>query len=248
MNYKIFPIDDATWRIEEYDERNSVYLYLLAGSERALLLDTGFGTLDLPGIVSSLTSLPVEVLCSHGHFDHVGGNPLFDAVWMHEADRALYAAHSDPKLLSQFAPGYCLLPKDNVRFFSGEPELDLGGRRLKVLHTPGHTVGCICLLDIDNRRIFTGDTCCKADVLLNMEFAAPLAVYARSVEKILSYQEQYDITWPSHHAVPVDIDIPRQFAAAAQALLDGKAEGEPFRFVFGTARRYAYRDIAIVYE
>lgn len=247
MNYRVFPIDDVTWRIEEYDERNSVNIYLLVGKDRALLMDTGFGTIDTAAIVAELTELPLTVLCTHGHFDHIGGNPRFSEVWLHEADQALYQSHSDPKLISQFAPEYSLEPKDNIRYFSGEPDWDLGGRRLKLLHTPGHTVGCICVLDVDYRRIFTGDTCCKADVLLNMEYAAPLDVYARSLEKILSFQDQYDITWPSHHTVPVGAEVPGQFLEAANLLLSGKAEGQDFHFVFGTCRRFAYRDIGIVY-
>ncbi len=62
MNCRIFPIDERTWRIEEYDGTHSVYMYLLAGRERAVLIDTGFGTIDLSGEVHKLTALPVEVI------------------------------------------------------------------------------------------------------------------------------------------------------------------------------------------
>ena len=51
MEYRIEPLDEQSWRIEEYDTANSVYFYLLAGAERALLLDTGFGTLDVRALV-----------------------------------------------------------------------------------------------------------------------------------------------------------------------------------------------------
>ena len=54
MEYRIEPLDEQSWRIEEYDTANSAYFYLLAGAERALLLDTGFGTLDVRALVEEL--------------------------------------------------------------------------------------------------------------------------------------------------------------------------------------------------
>ena len=100
MECKIVSLDGQTWRIEEFDASNSVYLYLLAGTEKALLIDTGFGEIDLPAAVRSLTSLPVEVVNTHGHFDHIGGNGAFDQVRLHRADEALYHLHRQ-----QPAPG-----------------------------------------------------------------------------------------------------------------------------------------------
>ena len=80
MNYRVFELDAHTWRIEEYDETSSVYLYLLEGEQSALLLDTGLGQIDLRKLVAGLTQLPVQVLNTHAHFDHIGGNGLFDRV------------------------------------------------------------------------------------------------------------------------------------------------------------------------
>lgn len=73
MGYLIRTLDSRTWLIEEEAECN-VYMYLLAGDKQAILLDTGYGTIALDEIVAALTDLPVLVLCTHGHFDHIGGN------------------------------------------------------------------------------------------------------------------------------------------------------------------------------
>ena len=94
MEYRIFEIDERTWRIEEYDENNSVYMYLLTGKRGAALIDTGFGMIDIREVVSTLTKLPVFVINTHGHFDHTGGNPLFDEIHIHPADMEVYRAHS----------------------------------------------------------------------------------------------------------------------------------------------------------
>ena len=52
--------------------------------------------------------------------------------------------------------------------------------------------------------MFTGDTCCKAHVLLQMEFAAPMQTYKKSLEKLIAMESLYDITWPGHHIKPVE--------------------------------------------
>ena len=97
MGYIIHNLDAQTWLIEEEAQCN-VYMYLLAGSEKALLIDTGYGTIPLGEIVSSLTSLPVTVLCTHGHFDHIGGLGFFSTALMHRADRDLYHQHRMPSM------------------------------------------------------------------------------------------------------------------------------------------------------
>lgn len=245
MGYTIHALDPRTWLIEEEAECN-VYMYLLAGAERAILLDTGYGTIPLDEITASLTELPVTVLCTHGHFDHIGGNGWFPRVLMHGADRELYHEH---KLeVRKFAP-HAIAP-DAARdpeWFDGFLTLDLGGRTLEVFPTPGHTRGCIAVLDVERRWLFTGDTCCKAAVLLNFDHSADLATYRGSVAAILDKQPRYDTTWPSHHAKPVGAEIPGQFLTACDLLLEGKAQGTEVPHPFGTARMFAYGDIMIMY-
>lgn len=245
MGYLIRTLDSRTWLIEEEAECN-VYMYLLAGDKQAILLDTGYGAIALDEIVASLTDLPVSVLCTHGHFDHIGGSGYFSHVMMHKADRELYHQHRlevkkiAPNAIAPDAP-------EELDWFDGNLTLDLGGRTLEVFSTPGHTKGCIAVLDVEQRQLFTGDTCCKAAVLLNFNHSADLATYRTSVASILEKQSRYDITWPSHHAKPVRAEIPAQFLAASDLLLEGKAEGKEVPGMFGPAKMFAYKDIIIMY-
>ena len=73
----------GVWAI---DDRAQDTVYLVVGGERALLLDTGWGVGDLAGLVASLTDLPLTVVNSHGHPDHVCGNGQFQTVHIAEAD------------------------------------------------------------------------------------------------------------------------------------------------------------------
>ena len=245
MGYHIHNLDPQTWLIEEEAQCN-VYAYLLAGEKQALLIDTGYGTIPLKQIVSGLTDLPVTVLCTHGHFDHIGGIGFFPTALMHRADRELYHQHRQE--VRKIAPD-CIAPDsaEELDWFDGEFTVDLGGRMLEVFPVPGHTRGCVAVLDVERRQLFTGDTCCKAAVLLNFDHSADLATFRSSIVSILEKRDRYDITWPSHHAKPVAIDIPEQFLEAADLLLAGKAEGTEIPHPFGTANMYAHKDICILY-
>ena len=76
MNYHIEKLNEQTWLIEEYSNTASAYMYLLTGKEKALLIDTGFGTIPLKSICEELTGLPVTVALTHGPVSYT--HLLFD--------------------------------------------------------------------------------------------------------------------------------------------------------------------------
>lgn len=86
MNESIIAINENTWRIEG----GGVRLFLLSGSERALLIDTGMTLTDARAIAQSLTDKPLELLNTHADRDHIAGNAAFDRFYMHPAEAAHY--------------------------------------------------------------------------------------------------------------------------------------------------------------
>lgn len=248
MNYRIVPMDAHTWRIEEYDGAVCVFLYLLEGSRQAMLIDSGVGMIDAAAVVKTLTELPISVLNTHGHFDHCGGNPLFETAYLHEADREIYLLHSDA-FRRMYFPHYPGRPgRENARWIQDGAVFDLGGRTLRVIHTPGHSHGSLCVLDEEQRWLFTGDTCCKGDVLLHLDGSATVEEYAFSIRRLQHLRPLFLTTWPGHHETPVPPEILDLFQQGAQAICQGTARGKPIETDYGKALCLKWGEIAIVYR
>lgn len=90
-------------------EPGHVFNWLISGSERSVLLDTGMGIADIAAAIEPHATQPVSVVNSHVHFDHVGGNHPFADVAAHELAPARIAAGCDPAFVEAYrriAPGF----------------------------------------------------------------------------------------------------------------------------------------------
>ena len=166
--------------------------YLVIGDEKALLIDTGFGYGSLKKVVEKLTDKPIILVKTHGHPDHGGGNAEFGSPLMDPADNELYAYkcayevrldeamhwHVDDaaEKLQPTPPAPTALEDGHV--------FDLGGRTLKVIRTPGHTRGSVCIYDEKTNSLFTGDNTNDHGVSLAEKAAASVSTYLESLMKI----------------------------------------------------------------
>ena len=172
--FTVESIDPATYAVSEYGHWERVHSFLLLGSRKAALIDTGLGIDDLKRITDALTGLPIDVLTTHVHTDHVGSHGSYERIYVHEADRdwlvngiqglPLERIRADlvRELTQPFPDAFRL---EEYVPYRGEPAglladgetLDLGGRCLRVIHTPGHSPGHLCFFDETNGYLFTGD-------------------------------------------------------------------------------------------
>lgn len=136
--------------IRDYDDDK---MYLITGSQRALLIDAGMGAGDLRAHVEPYRNgLPLDVMITHGHPDHIACMGQFQAdcdVYMHPADLPLVE-----RFIGQM--GYNI-DLDKIQDLYEGHVFDLGDRQLQVFFVPGHSPGCLCLLDEGARILIAGD-------------------------------------------------------------------------------------------
>lgn len=159
-------------------EPGGVHTTLIIGNDRAMLIDTGYGFGNLAGFVRTLTDKPVDVVLTHGHVDHCGGNWQFPSVHMNLADIPTYLWYETtqkPIIIEKFkrdrekAGMPPVWPEDfneknylaqHTRHFEPLEEgqiFDLGGRKEEILFLPGHTKGSVVILDHQTGLLFSGD-------------------------------------------------------------------------------------------
>lgn len=172
--FEVYRLPGNVYAIAEPQHFQEVNLYLITGSEKAVLLDTGMGIHPVKPLIEELYSGEVMAINSHFHFDHIGNNHAFEPVYnyadeyvRHIAETGLRRADVGNQLdADMFKKGY---PKGfNPDTFKVPPFryitvedgqiFNLGDRRLKVIHTPGHSHDSIMLYDETNQILFTGDT------------------------------------------------------------------------------------------
>ena len=85
--FTVEEIDNDTYAISEYQHWEETHCYLLCGEKEAVLIDTGLGVSNIKAVVDKLTELPITVITTHVHWDHIGGHKYFDSIAVHELER-----------------------------------------------------------------------------------------------------------------------------------------------------------------
>ncbi|MFB6148485.1 MAG: MBL fold metallo-hydrolase [Halobacteriales archaeon] len=226
-------IDETTYALSEWGHYEEVHSFLLIGDERAIVLDTGLGIGDFSRIVRALTDKPIEVVTSHVHWDHIGAHHEFKEIAVHErevdwlTDGMPDLTHEEVRVnltqdLSQPLPadfdpaGYEVFTGEPTRVLTDEETIDLGDRRLTVLHTPGHTPGHICLHEPDRGYLFTADLVYRGPLYLFLPTSDP-AAFASSVRRLTAL-ENVDVVLPSHNEFPAEPALLNQVETAIEDL------------------------------
>ena len=204
--YEVIQIDERSWRIEE----NGVRSFLFTGANKALLVDSGFGTGNLRETVESLTKLPVMLVNTHADRDHLGCNKQFSKAFMHPAEFDRY---------------HQAMGKEFVAGPVWESDvIDLGGRCFEVVLIPGHTPGSIALLDAENKILISGDSV-QTGMIFMFGAGRNIAAYINSMDKLSRMRGRFDTLYPSHGSFPANAEIIDGLINGAKQIRDGKIEG-----------------------
>lgn len=155
-------IDAQTFAIGEPRYAQQNYSYLIIGDDSAVLFDAGPGVRDIRPVANSLTDLPITFVPSHFHYDHIGNTITFDNVAVIDLPYLRARADSNSLRLTWQehlgnGEGFAIPTLEVDEWLLPNSVIDLGGRELQVLHTPGHTLDSVSLLDLSSGAVFTGD-------------------------------------------------------------------------------------------
>ncbi len=245
MSYRIEPITDGVWAI---DDENEDSLYLIEGSGRAILIDTGASAEPLMPMLRTLTDKPIDLILTHAHIDHMYHAGEFENIYLHRRDldawkhglSALYKAghilyhlpyrHVDPK---KFVP----LQDDSV--------IDPGGLRIRGLPAPGHPPGSSISVAEAHRLLNTGDAFGSGEAAwMWLPMCQIVSKYLESLRMLLAHLESYPdyrylgghrlqgVASAKHpHGHPLDIQVPKDMITLCEKMLSGEEEGKPVRLI-----------------
>ncbi len=241
-------INEAVTLLNDHDESTC---YLVAGKTRALLIDTANGWVDMAALCRELTPLPVTVVNTHGHCDHIFGNVYFSEARLHPADFALHDEHFAFPEMRAAMKKHGLKPAKLVPLREGET-FDLGGLTLETVPLPGHTAGSVGLLDAKHRILFSGDGVIP-HVWMQLPESLPIAALRDTLAALQrEHGDRFDFLLTGHARGLEPAAIVDGLLAGCEQLLAGRRDGDrPYRWHGGEclAHRYdADENHCIVYD
>lgn len=238
--FEIYQAAPNVYAIYEPHQAEETISYLILGKRQAVLFDTGMGIGDLRHVTSQLTSLPIIVLNSHTHDDHVGGNWQFQTIYGVDSDfTRANARGSRADAQAELGPGMVCgsLPKGFVsksyrtrpwrisRLLHGGETIELGGRSIEVIATPGHTPDAISLLDRKNGLLFTGDTYYPAPIWL-FRNETDLDAYVASVKRLAALGPGLKLVLGAHNVPVAQPSVLPELVAAFEQVRTGEVKPE----------------------
>lgn len=232
--FTVRQIDARTYAISELGHWEKVHSFLLLGDERAALIDTGLGIDSMKRITDQLTTLPIDVITTHVHTDHIGSHGEYERIFVHEAEAhwlrdgivglsiEQIRANIGRDITLPTPPHFCA---NTYTPFTGEPTacltdgqlLQLGNRTLRILHTPGHSPGHICILDETTGYLFTGDLLYDDMPVYAFYPTTDPQQLVQSLHRLTTLPHVTKI-FGSHHTLGLDVSLLEEVARAVTYL------------------------------
>ena len=216
--FAIEKVHDGVYLLRErfYDSPNQANIWLVQGSSKDLVIDTGLGIWNLPGFLEQqglIGPKPVQAVATHIHFDHSGGLHQFEKFSLHSLEAEAIRQGDNFVTSTLFfsaseivVPPYQGWKTSDYRVKAAEPYtvveeghvFDLGDRSLRVVHLPGHTPGSIGLIDERARILFTGDVMYESDTLIDWLPQSNINAYVQSCRRLQDLSSHVDCVFPGH--------------------------------------------------
>lgn len=247
--YRIRKIDNKTYIISEPKSSQSNSCFLILGSKEAILFDSGTGenrSESLNTVLGTLTDLPVTLLLSHFHFDHIGNINEFNCIGIPEIPEVEDKLSGD-SLLYLTSEETLVKKRANVKIskrFQVGKDIDLGNRKIKILHTPGHSKESISIIDHENGYVFTGDLIYNGLLLID-----DCNAYVNSINQIIEKSTSKYRVFGAHGKPETGYERLFKIKDAIEYYRSDSCSVKPFRQIsfFGTTKNvYRIADVSFI--
>ena len=226
-----------------YLDDKGAMIWLIVGSQKALVIDSGYGNIDIPTAARRITQKPLIFVNTHVHHDHAKGDYQFDTVYVHQDDIFLFEK-TKKRLKDAFK-----LPKNIIPIQDGHI-FDLGDIQIKAVHLPGHTPGSIGLCYPQASAIICGDAI-MPEHWNHLGHSTSLEVFVNSMKRLNALESDYDILLMSHGktGLALKFDLSKKLQTIAEKIISGELIGEPTQDVYGQPAHFVvYQGTKMLYN
>ncbi len=249
-----FEVETVAAGVYAIAEPGHVASFLVLGEREAALVDAGTGVADIAAVVRDLTALPVRLLLTHAHWDHIGGAHLFDRRAVHPSDVAALEQGKPAGFMVEYlreatlarplptgfdAAAHAIPPAPATELLHDGDTVDLGGRVLEVLHTPGHSNGGLCLLDRPGRVLLAGDLVYAGPLYAQLA-ESDLPAYLNSLRRVAPLAPALDVVLGCHGIPSLPPRIFDEAAGAIERIIAGSVPYVMEESAWGRLRRYGF--------
>lgn len=210
MDFKreIVKISDNLYRIEE----GFVRWFLIEGSEKAAVIDTGVIGDGIKEVIEELTNKEVILINTHGDGDHTAGNGFFAQYYIGKED------FENCDMASRY-------PDSKAVFLEDGDIIELGNRPLEIITIPGHTFGSVAIYDKTTKILFAGDTVQDGSIFMFGTKRCPES-FGSSLEKLVKRQADFDTIFGSHGTAGLPGDYAKKVLDSWKDVQNGKCTCE----------------------
>ena len=229
-------INDHIWLLDDNGDSTG---YLVTGEKSGLIIDTMTGYENVRAVAEEITDLPLIVINTHGHPDHIYGNVYFEKVHIDPADIEVAERFYQDPVFVQAIREAGLHPAEFVPMTEGKV-FDLGGIELEVYELPGHTPGGITLLDRKDRILFPGDSILE-QTWMQLPECLPMEQFLESLKRIQMLRSEFDYLLTGHGSELVDASFCEVHLKAVEEVCMGKKDNDvPYTWFGGTCMAHPY--------
>lgn len=255
--FEVYKIHPGTFAIYEPGQYEEVISYLIVGTTKSVLFDTGLGFGDMKRLVAEISGPEPVVINSHSHYDHVGGNFQFQEIYGVDTEFSKSNSKGSPhenvkEFVSKgwiwketpkgFDPkNYETKPYRITRTLHNGDRIDLGDRIIEIILTPGHSPDSICLLDRKNRLLFVGDTFYPGPLYAQFP-ESDFKKYLESAALLNKLKNEENFILPSHNETFLSPLYMEKMHKAFLAIQNGTAKYKDQESI----REYSFDGISIL--